>query len=78
MPIFYFHLYDDVMVADGEGIELADLDAARAAAVSNIRDILAEDVKRGRMPLGHRIEIADEGGAVVAAVAFRDAVSVQA
>ena len=77
MPRFYFHLYNDIVAMDDEGIELPDLETAKAAAIINIRDLLTEDVMKGRMPLQHRIEIADGDGAVMAVVPFRDAVTVE-
>jgi len=41
MPLFFFHLADsDHTITDDEGTELADLQAARAEAVSVSRDLL--------------------------------------
>jgi hypothetical protein len=78
MPRFYFHLYNDLVAMDEEGLELPDLAAARETAKANIRDIMAELVKEdGRVTLQHRVEIADETGAIVATVPFRDAVAVE-
>lgn len=77
MPRFFFHLYNDVIAMDEEGIALPDLATAKDAAIVNIRDILAAEAKEGRIALQHRIDIADETGAVVAVVPFRDAVAVE-
>ena len=78
MPRFYFHLYDNLDVLDDEGIELPDLEAARSHAVRCARVTFAETVKdEGRVVLHHRIDIADEEGAVFEAVRFGDAVRVE-
>lgn len=78
MPMFYFHLYNDMNVPDEEGVELADLDAARAHAVRQVRVTFAETAKdHGRVVLHHRIDIEDGQGAVVDTVYFRDAVKVE-
>ena len=78
MPRFYFHLHNDVDVPDDEGVELPDLAAARAHAVRCARVTFAEVAKdEGRVVLHHRIDIEDEGGAVLDTVYFRDAVKVE-
>ena len=77
MPRFFFHLYNDVFAADEEGRELPDADAARAVAVAEAREMMADGVLKGEITLSHRIEIADESGAVVGTVAYRDAVAVK-
>ena len=78
VPRFYFHLYDDLDVRDEEGIELPDLETARAQAVRCARVTFAEAAKdEGRVVLRHRIDIADEQGAVLETVQFGDAVSVE-
>ena len=75
MPRFYFHLYDNLDVLDDEGIELPDLEAARAHAVRCARVTFAETAKdEGRVVLHHRIDIADEERAVLETVPFGDAV----
>jgi hypothetical protein len=75
---FYFHLYNDIDVPDDEGVELADLEAARAHAVRCARVTFAQTAKdEGRVVLHHRIDIEDERGAVLDTVHFRDAVKVE-
>jgi hypothetical protein len=79
VPRFYFHLHNDIDVPDEEGVELADLEAARAHAVRCARVTFAEMAKdEGRVVLHHRIDIEDERGAVLDTVHFRDAVKVEA
>jgi len=78
VPRFYFHLYNDVEVPDDEGLELPDLEAARAHAVRCARVTFAEVAKdEGRVVLHHRIDIENEERSVLATVHFRDAVKVQ-
>jgi len=77
VPRYFFNLYNDVTAMDPEGMELPDLAAARAEAITNIRGLLTEDVLRGRIVLRHRIEIADESQAVVDKVAYGEAVEIE-
>jgi hypothetical protein len=60
MPRFYFNLHDDVVVIDDEGRELADVSAARTAAIQAARDLMCDQVRAGRLKLSHRIEVEDE------------------
>lgn len=78
MARFYLHLFNRIgTVHDDEGTEVPDLDAARHLAVQSVRDILSEEVKRGRFDLQGRIDIAGEEGNVLAAVPFSDAVELR-
>lgn len=77
MPRFYFHLYNDAVAMDDEGRILPDLDSARAAAVKEAREMMTESVLEGHLTLSHRIDVADETGAVVATVSFRNAVEIR-
>lgn len=77
MPTFYFHLYNGEDVADESGTSLPDLEAAWSHAVSMARFEVSEAAKRdGIIVLSHRIDIADEDGAVLKSVQFGDAVEV--
>jgi hypothetical protein len=78
MPRFHLHLYDRAGVSsDEEGLELADLDSARARAIDGIRSIASQEVRGGRLDLEGRIEIADEAGTVLGTVRFPEAVEVR-
>ena len=77
MPIFYFHLYNEVVACDREGQELADEAAAHVVAVDSARDMAAAGVRKGDLHLDHRIEVEDESGRIVFTVHFRDAVKVE-
>jgi hypothetical protein len=77
VPRYYFHLHNDADVPDEEGIELPDLEAARAHGVRCARFTFAEVVKdEGHVVLHHRIDIEDEHQRVLDTVYFRDAVDV--
>jgi hypothetical protein len=78
MPKFYFHLLDDMDTFYDEGMELADLAAARDVVLNEARRLMCETMtKDGRITLHHRIDILDEGRAVVGSVRFGDAVRVE-
>ena len=77
MPRFHLNLYNDVVSVDEEGVDLPDLEAARDAAILNIRDVMKDELVKGHITLGHRVEIADERGTILATVFFRDAVTVE-
>jgi hypothetical protein len=77
VPRFFFHLYDDDEVLDLEGREFPDSDAAIAEAFREARHVAGFVViSDGTLSLSHRIEVADEHGAVLAAISFGEAVKV--
>lgn len=76
MPLFYFHLRNDVVVDDEEGQELPDLAAAREIAITTARQLAAESVRQGTLNLDHYIDIGNEYEAIVARVTFREAITV--
>jgi len=79
VPRFYFHLHNDEDVPDDEGVELADLNAARAYAARCARAMFGEMAKeKGHVVLHHRIDIEDEHQRVLDTVYFRDAVDIEA
>lgn len=77
MPRFFFHLSDEELVQDLDGIDFPDADAARAAAVEGIRSMICDQVKKGRLCLGYSLEVTDEAGERVVALQFADAVQVE-
>jgi hypothetical protein len=77
MPRYFFHLYNDVVSMDEEGIDLPDLGSARANGIREAREMMLDTVAEGRINLSHRIDIADENGAVVDSVTFGEAVTVE-
>ncbi|MDB5693254.1 MAG: hypothetical protein JWO81_2317 [Alphaproteobacteria bacterium] len=77
MPRYFFHIHDDVVVMDDEGIELPDAEAARREAVAGIREMMCEQLRKGRLALHHRIEVADAAGAPVLSLAFGETVAIE-
>ncbi|HEU0098972.1 MAG TPA: hypothetical protein VFQ67_09380 [Allosphingosinicella sp.] len=78
MPRFFFHVVDDVVIRDDEGIELSDAEAARSAALAGARAMICDQVKTGRIALHHRIDVEDEAGQPVLTMTFGDAVTIEA
>jgi hypothetical protein len=77
MPHYFFHLYNGIVTSDDEGLDLPDLQAARANGIKEAREMMIETVAEGWINLSHRIDIADESGAVLATVSFAEAVRVE-
>jgi hypothetical protein len=76
MPRFYFHVYNDLVAIDEEGLELPDLDAAREQAMESARELVCEGIHQGYLNLDHRIEVEDEAHEKVLTLSFRDAFTV--
>ncbi len=77
MTRFYFDLHNDEVTIDEEGVEFADLDAARDCATREVRAIAAESVKEhSHLVRSHRIVIRD-GDREVAAVTFGEVIAVR-
>jgi hypothetical protein len=75
MPRYYLHLRNDLDVPDEEGVELPDLDAARAQAAANARFTLAQTaMDEGKINFAHRIDIEDDDRRILDTVWFRDVV----
>ena len=77
MPRYFFHVYDDVVLRDDEGIELADSEAARAEALAGARALICDQVRKGRLSLHHRIEVEDDRGRAVLTLPFDEAVRIE-
>jgi hypothetical protein len=76
VPRFFFHIYDDEIALDEEGLELADRETARRVAVRGARALACEQVTRGELHLGHRIDVSGEGDTGLFSVRFGDAVAI--
>jgi hypothetical protein len=73
MPKFYFHIRDDAgLIAGNEGMEFADLKAARKEAEESARELLADALRTHKEVDGKRIEIADAGGSVLETIKVWD------
>jgi len=75
MPRYYRHIRQgDRLIEDPEGIELPDLDAARAEAFDGVRDLLGEAIRQGRDDwLNDSIVITDAAGRELTTFRFIEA-----
>jgi hypothetical protein len=75
MARFYLHIRNGGGYAeDFEGQDLADLAAARIAAIDGVRSVLSEEARQGELDLCGSIEIADGDGNILLVVPFKEAV----
>jgi hypothetical protein len=78
MPTFYFHLYSGIEARDDRGLQFPDLAAARDEAIMEARELISEFLyRRGCIRPHHRIDVADESGAIVETVAFAELMSME-
>jgi hypothetical protein len=78
MPHFYFHIFNGTgETHDDEGVDLPDLDSARAKALSSIRSILREEIRGGMLDFGGVVRITDEHGELLLEIPFATAVQVK-
>jgi hypothetical protein len=77
VPRFFFHVFEDGLLLDDEGLELADVEAARGAALAGARGMMCDELKGGRLTLRHRVDVEDENGAPVLSLPFADAVTIE-
>jgi len=69
MPRYFFNVRDGAELSqDCEGQELPSLDAARLEAANSARELIGEQILHGGALEGRSIEIADDGGAVLAVI----------
>jgi hypothetical protein len=77
MARYFLHLHEcGTVITDTEGIELADLCAARIEAIKAARGVMCAQVEEGALCLSCRIIIEDKSGGEVGRVLFRDVVTV--
>jgi hypothetical protein len=74
---YFFDLHNDVDALDEEGRELPNLDAAKANALAEAREMMQESVCKGHLDLRHHIDVRDGTGAVLYVLHFEDAVTVR-
>lgn len=77
MPLYFFDLHNDVDAPDPERKEFLTLDAAKANAVKEAREMMQESVSKGRLDLHHYIQVRDANGSIVFKVLFEDALVVR-
>ena len=75
MPRFFMNIRNGRGLAtDFEGTEFADLGQARREALLDAREITADRIRSGDLVEDDCLEIADEGGNILAMIPFRDAI----
>jgi hypothetical protein len=77
MARYYFHLYDDVVTLDEEGVDLPDIDAARDNAIAAIRGLICGDVQNGRLDLRHHLEVAGEDNQRLLTIRYGEALDLR-
>ena len=77
MPRYFFHVYDDVVAHDDEGLELPNEAAARLKALIGARELMAEQVKHGYLVQAPWIDIVDEQGGVLFSQTFGEALDIK-
>lgn len=77
MPRYFFHVYDDVIAPDEEGVELPNEAAARLRALIGARDLIAAQVRHGYFVRSHWIDVMDRDGEVLFTQTFGDAVDIK-
>jgi hypothetical protein len=77
VPKFYFHVHDDLATFDEDGVELPDFEAVRRVAIKGARELACEQLRRGKVTLGHRIEVTDEDQRPVLTVSFGQAFEIE-
>lgn len=77
MERYFFHLHEcGTLISDDEGRMLPGLDAVRREAIAAARDVMANEVRAGRLCVGCCIEVKNAASQVVLKVPFRDALSI--
>ncbi len=78
MSRFHLHIHDRAGLSfDEEGLELANLEAARNHALDGIRSMAGEEVRSGVLNLDGRVEITDEEGNLLDTIRFVDAIELR-
>jgi hypothetical protein len=71
MHYFIHVVTDQERIIDPEGAAFPDLNAAKNEAIQSARDLMAEELRCGRpVPLGWRVQIANDDGAIVHVIDF--------
>jgi hypothetical protein len=77
MPRYHLNLHNGHgPIIDEDGADFVDLASARQRAVQGIRSLLSHEVLEGRIDLRGHLDIVDETGVTVAAIAFADTIKI--
>ena len=76
MLFYYFHIRSEgSLIEDEEGLDLSDLDRAKAEALESARDIIADRALSGEpASLNDVFEITGESGEILLTIPFKEAV----
>ena len=74
MPRYFFNFSGDVS-RDDVGVELRDSETAFIEAVKGARSCMADQVRRGSLPLSDEVEVSDHDGRVLFVIPFREVVA---
>ncbi len=78
MQRYFFHIFNDTVTRDEEGIELGGDREAQERAFVEARVLAAESVREeGHLVLNHHIEVVAASGETIAVVKFGDAVEIR-
>lgn len=77
MPTYYFHLRNgsDVLL-DPEGRDLRDPNCIKLVALAEARALISQEVLKGRINFGQRLDIEDDAGRIVHSLPFVEAVEI--
>ena len=77
MQRYFINIYNDADVMDEEGSDFPDMTAAKDLAIRGARAMMAEHIISGRpINRGHRVEIADCSGKVLAVIPFGEIITI--
>ena len=76
MPRFHFHLHEDGICQDDEGMELPDALAAYEMAIKGVRSLLGEQVHSGELHLNWWIEVTDHAGTEIFQIPYQEAIEI--
>ena len=77
MARYFMHLRDGTdELLDPEGCDYPTLEALRRATLFTARDLIAGDVRDGRLDLRFRIDVHDEAGTIVYSIPFKHALNI--
>ena len=78
MTRYYLNIHNGIgPVMDEEGCDLANLDAAREAAIEGIRSMISEEARTGLLDLTGRIEVMDAHGNLLCLVNYEEAIELR-
>ena len=77
MPRYYFNLRDAVVIDDEEGVDLADIAAAKKCALVTARELACQEIRDGKLHLHHCIEVVDEDRRPVFTLPYRAAFEIK-